>query len=296
MSILVDSQTFVLVQGITGRIGRTQTGHMLKAGTRIVAGVTPGKGGSMVEGLPVYDSVLEAATQHRIDASILFVPAAAAQDSCIEALEAGIGLLVVITEHIPVHDVLRIRACARRCQATLIGPTTPGIIAPGRCKIGIMPANLFSPGPVGLISRSGTLSYEIGGKLSASGIGQTTVVGMGADPVVGTDLTHLLKLFEQDQETKVVVLVGEVGGAQEEMAVDFMRTMTKPVVAYIAGRTAPQGVRMGHAGAIASHGRGSAADKIKTLRGAGIPVADGPGEVPDLVKEALKTQRMAVRY
>jgi len=290
MSILVDSQTAVLVQGITGRIGRTQTGYMLKTGTRIVAGVTPGKGGSIVEGVPVYDSVLEAAAQHQIDASILFVPAAVAEDSCIEALEAGIPLLVVITEHIPVHDVLRIRAYAQRCQATLIGPTTPGIISPGRCKIGIMPANLFSPGPVGLISRSGTLSYEIGGKLTASGIGQTTVVGMGADPVVGTDLTHLLKLFEQDEETRMVVLVGEIGGAQEEKAVNFMRTMTKPVVAYIAGRTAPQGVRMGHAGAIASKGHGSAANKIKTLKAAGIPVADGPGEIPELVKEALKAQ------
>jgi len=288
MSILVDGNTSVLVQGITGRIGRIQTGHMLKTGTKIVAGVTPGKGGLIVEGRPVYDSVREAAAGHKIDASILFVPAAVAEDSCIEALEAGIGLLVVITEHIPVHDVLRIRAYAQSCQARLIGPTTPGIISPGKCKIGIMPANLFSPGPIGLISRSGTLSYEIGGKLSVAGIGQTTVVGLGADPVVGTDLVHLLELFEQDEETKVVVVVGEVGGTQEEKAVEYMRTMTKPVVAYIAGQTAPQGVRMGHAGAIAGRGLGSAANKIKTLRAAGIPVADSPGEVPELVIDLLR--------
>lgn len=287
MSILADETTTVLVQGITGRIGRIQTGHMIRTGTKIVAGVTPGKGGLIVEGVPVYDSVMEALSRHKIDASILFVPAGTAEDSCVEALEAGVRLLVVITEHIPVHDALRMRTQARSCQATMIGPTTPGIISPGRGKIGIMPANLFTPGPVGLISRSGTLSYEIGGRLSMAGIGQTTVVGMGADPVVGTDLTDLLKLFDADGETKVVVVVGEVGGTQEERATEFMQTMTKPVVAYIAGRTAPQGIKMGHAGAIASRGMGDVKTKIKILRAAGIRVAESPGEVAGLVEKLL---------
>ena len=287
MSILVDEKTSLLVQGITGRIGRIQTELMIKAGTHIVAGVTPGKGGMNVLGRPVYDSVKEAVAGHRIDASILFVPAGVAEESCFEALEAGVPILVVITEHIPVHDTMRIRARAQSCQATIIGPTTPGIICPGKIKIGIMPANLFSPGPVGLISRSGTLSYEIGGRLSAVGIGQTTVVGLGADPVVGTDLVRLLKLFEEDQETKVVVVVGEVGGTQEERASAFIKVMTKPVVAYIAGRSAPQGVRMGHAGAIATRGLGTVETKIKTLRDHGVSVAESPGEVPGLVKKIL---------
>ncbi len=287
MSILIDENTSLLVQGITGRIGRIQTELMIKDGTNIVAGVTPGKGGMNVLGRPVYNSVKEAVAGHRIDASILFVPAGVAQESCFEALDAGVPILVVITEHIPVHDTMRIRARAQRCGVTVIGPTTPGIICPGKIKIGIMPANLFSPGPVGLISRSGTLSYEIGGRLSAVGIGQTTVVGLGADPVVGTDLVQLLELFEEDRETKVVVMVGEVGGTQEEKAAAFIRGMTKPVVAYIAGRSAPPGVRMGHAGAIATRGLGSVETKIKTLRDHGVPVAESPGEVPGVVKKLL---------
>jgi len=288
MSILVDERTTVLVQGITGRIGMIQTGHMKKAGTKIAAGVTPGKGGTIIEGVPVYDSVAEAKAGHKIDTSILFVPASVAEDSCVEAVDAGVKLLVLITEHIPVHDAMRIRAYAQRCGATVIGPTTPGIISPGRCKIGIMPANLFSPGPVGIISRSGTLAYEIGGHLSAAGVGQTTVVGMGADPVVGTDLVELLGLFEKDEETKVVVVVGEVGGTQEERAAEFVKKMNKPAVAYIAGKTAPQGVRMGHAGAIATRGMGSVESKVKALRAAGIQVADSPGEVLGLVKKLLR--------
>jgi succinyl-CoA synthetase alpha subunit len=288
MSILVDERTTVLVQGITGRIGMIQTGHMKKAGTKIVAGVTPGKGGMMVEGVPVYDSVTEAKARHKIDTSILFVPASVAEDSCVEAVDAGVKLLVLITEHVPVHDAMRIRAYSQRYGATVIGPTTPGIISPGRCKIGIMPANLFSPGPVGIVSRSGTLAYEIGGKLSAAGIGQTTVVGMGADPVVGTDLVALLGLFEKDEETEVIVVVGEMGGTQEERAAEFVEKMNKPAVAYIAGKTAPHGVRMGHAGAIATRGMGSVESKVKALRAAGIQVADSPGEVLGLVKKLLR--------
>lgn len=287
MSILVDENTRVLVQGITGRIGRIQTELMIRDGTHIAAGVTPGKGGMEVLGRPVYDSVKEAAAAHRIDASILFVPAGVAEASCLEALEAGVPILVVITEHIPVHDTMRIRARAQKCRATVIGPTTPGITCPGKSKIGIMPANLFSPGPVGLISRSGTLAYEIGGSLSAVGIGQTTVVGLGADPVVGTDLVRLLQLFEEDRETRAIVLVGEVGGTQEERAAAFIKDMTKPVVAYIAGRSAPPGVRMGHAGAIATRGLGTVETKIRTLQDHGVLVAESPGEVPGLVNKLL---------
>jgi succinyl-CoA synthetase alpha subunit len=291
MSILINEKTTVLVQGITGRIGRIQTADMLGAGSKIAAGVTPGKGGETVEGLPVYDTVAEALKNHTITASILFVPPGVAEDSCIEAMAAGVKILVVITEHLPVHDTLRIRAWAERYGTTVVGPNTAGLISPGKCKMGIMPTSLFSPGPVGLISRSGTLSYEIGGRLTALGIGQSTVVGMGADPVVGTDLVRYLELFEEDPETKAVVLVGEVGGSQEERAAEFIRTMTKPVVAYIAGRTAPEGVRMGHAGAIVSRGMGSVEGKIKALEAVGARIVESPGEVPPLIKEVLSDRR-----
>ena len=224
--------------------------------------------------------------------SVLFVPAAVAEDSCIEAMDAGIKLILLITEHVPVHDFMRIRAYAQRNGVRVIGPTTPGVISPGKCKIGIMPANLFTPGPVGIISRSGTLAYEIGGSLSSARIGQTTVVGMGADPVVGTDLIQLLELFERDADTQAVVVVGEVGGTQEERAAQWIRhNMTKPVVAYIAGVSAPQGVRMGHAGAIAARGLGSAESKIRALQQAGVQVASTPGEIPRMMKKILDQVR-----
>jgi succinyl-CoA synthetase alpha subunit len=287
MSILIDEKTTVLVQGITGRTGRVQTAHMLRAGSKIVAGVTPGKGGISVEGVPVYDTVAEAVKNHPITASLLFVPPGTAEDSCIEALEAGVGLLVVITEHIPVHDTLRIRAWAQKKTAVVVGPTTPGVISPGKCKMGIMPTSLFTPGPVGLISRSGTLSYEIGGLLSSVGIGQSTVVGIGADPVIGTDLIRYLEWFEADTATRAVVLVGELGGTQEEGAAGFIKTMHKPVVAYLVGRTAPEGARMGHAGAIVTRGSGSVEGKIKVLREAGVRVVESPGEVPDFIKSLI---------
>ena len=289
MSILVDERTRVLVQGITGRIATMQTGLMKKAGTMIVAGVTPGKGGAVIDGVPVYDSIQEAKEKHAFDLSILFVPAAVAEDSCIEAVDAGVSLLVLITEHIPVHDTMRIRAYAKMHATRVIGPTTPGIISPGKCKVGIMPTNIFLPGSVGIISRSGTLSYEIGGQLSSIGIGQSTVVGLGADPVVGTDLTDLLGLFEDDEETKAVVIIGEVGGVQEEMAAGYIRQkIRKPVVTYIAGRSAPQGVKMGHAGAIVARGKGSVESKLRALREAGVPVAETPGEVSGFVKKIMK--------
>ena len=288
MSILADGDTRVLVQGITGRIGSIQTGLMLSQGTKIMAGVTPGRGGSETHDVPVYDSVEEALVSHEIDASILFVPAPFAEDSCLEAIDAEIPLIVLITEHVPVHATMRIRARARENGVTVIGPTTPGVISPGRTKIGIMPISMFCPGHIGVISRSGTLTYEIAGGLCEVGLGQSTAVGMGADPVVCTDLVDLLRRFETDDETDAVVVVGEVGGTQEERAARFLaREMTKPVIAYIAGRSVPPGKRMGHAGAIVQRGMGSAESKMRALREAGAQVAEHPGEVADLVQEVL---------
>jgi len=289
MSILVDEHTRVLVQGITGRMGAIQTSHMLKAGTKITAGVTPGRGGSRVEGVPVYDSVEEAMAEQEINTTVLFVPAAVAEDSCVEAIDAGLKLIILITEHIPTQDTMRIRAYARSKGAILIGPTTPGVISPGKCKIGIMPTRLFAPGPVGIISRSGTMSYELAGELSEEGIGQSTMVGMGGDLIVGTSLIELLEMFEKDPETKVVVIHGEIGGTQEERAAVYIRQkMTKPVVAYLTGRSAPQGARMGHAGAVVLGSMGSMEKKIRAFQEAGVPIAESPGDVIGLVRRALK--------
>jgi succinyl-CoA synthetase alpha subunit len=289
MSILIDEKTRVVVQGITGRIGAIQTMHMLKAGTKITAGVTPGRGGSRVEGVPVYDSVEEAMAEQEINTSVLFVPAPVAEESCMEAADAGVKLLILITEHIPTHDTMRIRAYARSHGARLIGPTTPGVVTPGKCKIGIMPTHLFTPGPVGIISRSGTMSYEMAGLLSTEGIGQTTMVGMGGDPVVGTNLVELLELFQKDPATRVVVVHGEIGGTQEERAAAFIRQrMTKPVIAYMTGKVALEGSRMGHAGAVFVGKRGAMENKIKAFREAGVPIADSPGEIASLVRQSLK--------
>ncbi len=288
MSILVDENTKVLVQGITGNIGRAQTEYMLKSGTKIVAGVTPGKGGMVIFGVPVFDTVKEAAEHFKIDLSVLFVPARVAKTSVIEAIDAGIKLVVLITEHTPVHDEIFLKAYAQCHNALLIGPTTPGIITPGKCKIGILPENMFCPGNVGIISRSGTLSYEVAANLCTVGIGQSTVVGMGADMVAGTNLVNILQLFNDDQETKAVVLIGEVGGSQEEDAANFIKEkMQKPVIAYIAGATAPPGQRMGHAGAIIEGGKGSARSKIDFLLSAGAKVATMLNEIPLMVKEVL---------
>jgi succinyl-CoA synthetase alpha subunit len=289
MSILIDEKTRVVVQGITGRIGAIQTMHMLKAGTKITAGVTPGRGGSRVEGVPVYDSVEEAMAEQEINTSVLFVPAPVAEESCMEAVDAGVKLLILITEHIPTHDTMRIRAYARSHGARLIGPTTPGVVTPGKCKIGIMPTHLFTPGPVGIISRSGTMSYEMAGLLSTDGIGQTTMVGMGGDLVVGTNLVELLELFQKDPATRVVVVHGEIGGTQEERAAVFIRQrMTKPVIAYMTGKVALEGSRMGHAGAVFVGKRGAMENKIKAFREAGVPIAESPGEIASLVRKALK--------
>lgn len=279
MSVLLNDHTRVLVQGITGRIGSVQTHWMLEYGTKVVGGVTPGKGGATVEGVPVFDGVAEAVNATGANASVFFVPAAFVLDAFYETVDAGVKLIVVVPEHVPVHDVMRMRAYARSKGVFALGPTTPGILTPGKGKMGIMPASLFAPGRVGIISRSGTLSYEFAGILSMKKVGQSTVVGMGADPVVLNNLPDILQLFEEDPETDAVVIVGEVGGEQEERAADYIRTrMTKPVAAYIAGRFSPQGKRMGHAGAIVRGSAGTAESKIEALTAAGARVLKSPVE------------------
>ena len=290
MSILVNRETKVLVQGITGRVGRAQTKWMLDYGTKVVAGVTPGKGGEEVEGIPVYNTVDEAVAEQGAEASVFFIPPAAVKDAALQTIQAGIRLIAVVTEHIPVHDVMEIREYAKDRKVRLIGPTTPGIITPGQAKIGIMPGNMFTPGRIGVISRSGTLSYEISINLAEAGLGQSTVVGLGADPVVFTNIPELLELFEKDPETDLVVIVGEVGGTQEQSAARFIdRWMTKPVVAYIAGHNAPEGKKMGHAGAIiqTEGGMGTPQSKMTALRQVGVEVARRPAEVAELVQRRL---------
>ena len=288
MSILLNQETKVLVQGITGRIGRVQTKWMLEYGTKIVAGVTPGKGGEKVEGIPVYDTIAEAVAKQGAEASVFFIPAASVKDAALETMKAGVKLIVIVTEHVPVHDVMEIRAYAKDQEVQLLGPTSPGIITPGKAKMGIMPGNMFAAGRIGVISRSGTLAYEISADLAAAGLGQSTVVGMGADPVVFTSMPELLELFAKDPDTDLVVIVGEVGGIQEENAAQFIaHRMTKPVVAYITGRNAPEDKRMGHAGAIIQDGIGTLESKVTTLRQVGVEVADYPLEVVELVRQRL---------
>jgi succinyl-CoA synthetase alpha subunit len=285
MAILMNDSTRVIVQGITGRIGSIQTRWMLAYGTKVVGGVTPGKGGSTIEGVPVFDSVEEAVKDTGANASVFFVPAAFVFDAFLETVDAGMKLIVVVPEHIPVHDVMKMRAYASQKGVFALGPTTPGILVPGRGKMGIMPGSLFAPGHVGIISRSGTLSYEFAGILSEGQVGQSTVVGMGADPVVLTNLADILRLFEEDQETDAVIIVGEVGGEQEEKAAEFIKgKMTKPVAAYIAGRHSPQGKRMGHAGAIVRGSAGTVAGKQKALLSAGAEVLESPIHVAQWAK------------
>ena len=289
MSILLNRETRVLVQGITGRTGRVQTRWMLDYGTNIVAGVTPGKGGEVVEGIPVYDTVAEAVARQGAEASVFFVPAPAVKEAALQTIDAGICLIVVVTEHIPVHDVMEIREYASGREVQIIGPTTPGVITVGEAKMGIMPGNMFTPGRIGVISRSGTLSYEVSVNLATGGFGQSTVVGTGADPVVFANMPELLRLFERDPGTDLIVIVGEVGGIQEEKAAEFIdRWITKPVVAYIAGLNAPEEKRMGHAGAIIQgDGKGTPQSKMAALREVGVDVAEYPAQVVDLVKKHL---------
>jgi len=289
MSVLIDDKTPVLVQGITGGIGSVQTRWMLEYGTNIVAGVTPGRGGMEVVGIPVFDSVEEAVTATGATASVFFVPSPFVKDAFFETVDAGIKSIVVVPEHIPVHDVMAMRALAEANDVFALGPTTPGILVPGKAKMGIMPSSLFAAGNIGIISRSGTLAYEMAGILSEAGFGQSTVIGMGADPVVLSNLPDILALFEADNETKGIVIVGEVGGAQEETAADYIAEgMTKPVAAYIAGRSAPEGKRMGHAGAIIRGGSGTVASKTDALRQAGATLLTTPIDVLSWADGSIK--------
>ncbi len=289
MSILVDAATRVVVQGMTGGEGSFHTRQMVEAGTRVVAGVTPGKGATKHEGIPVFDTVAEAVKATGANASAIFVPQAFAADAILESVDAGVPLIVAITEGIPVLDMLRVKnAIGESGRTRLIGPNCPGIITPGRCKIGIMPASIFTPGTVGVLSRSGTLTYEAVDQLTKIGLGQSTAIGIGGDPIIGSPFTSLLPLYEADVQTEALVLIGEIGGTAEEDAASWIQAhMSKPVVAFIAGATAPPGRRMGHAGAIISGGKGTAAEKKAALRAAGIAVVDSPAEIGVTVARLL---------
>lgn len=285
MSILVNKETRLVVQGITGREGAFHTEQMIAYGTNVVAGVTPGKGGGWAVGnVPIFDSVAEAVNATGANTSIIYVPARFAPDAILEATDAGIALVVCITEGIPALDMLKVRAYVDQSPTRLIGPNCPGLITPGEAKVGIMPGHIHTRGNVGVVSRSGTLTYEVVYALTLRGIGQSTAVGIGGDPINGTSFVDVLDMFEHDPETQQVVMIGEIGGTDEEMAAGFIAAhMTKPVTAFIAGQTAPPGKRMGHAGAIISGGKGTAADKIAALTDAGVRVAKHPGEIAEMV-------------
>ncbi|MEM2318868.1 MAG: succinate--CoA ligase subunit alpha [Candidatus Bathyarchaeia archaeon] len=289
MGIIVGKETKAIVQGITGAQGSFHTKLMLEYGTKVVAGVTPGKGGTTVHGVPVYDTVEEALEKHEANASIIFVPAPYAADAAMEALENGIKTVVIITEHIPIKDSISVMAYARQVGATVIGPNTPGIITPGECKLGIMPAHIFKPGKVGMVSRSGTLTYEIAAGLTKKQLGQSTCIGLGGDPIVGLNFIEVLKLFEKDPQTEAVVLIGEIGGNLEELTAEYIvkEKYPKPVVAFIAGRSAPPGKRMGHAGAIIMGRAGTAETKIEAFKKAGVEVAEKPSDVAAMLEKIL---------
>jgi len=287
--ILVDTSTRVVVQGITGRDGSFHTRLMKEYGTPVVAGVTPGKGGQEVEGVPVFDTVREAVEQTGANTSVIFVPAPFAADAILEAADAGISLIVAITEGIPIRDMAQVLRILKDKNVRLVGPNCPGVISPGVAKVGIMPGHIFQKGPVGVISRSGTLTYEVVAALTARGLGQSTAVGIGGDPLIGTRYIDLLRMFEEDPETEVIVLIGEIGGTDEQDAAAFIKEhVTKPVVAFVAGRTAPPEKRMGHAGAIISGGEGTAEEKIRAFEAVGVRVAAIPAEVADLVADVLR--------
>jgi succinyl-CoA synthetase alpha subunit len=288
MTILVDDSTRVLVQGITGGEGSFHTRQMVEYGTNVVAGVTPGKGGQEFEGIPVYDTVSAAVEQTGADVSVIFVPPPFAGDAIMESAEAGIDLVVCITEGIPVTDMVRAYQYIPQRSTRLIGPNCPGIISPGKCKIGIMPGFIHKPGRVGVISRSGTLTYEAVGQLTERGLGQSTCIGIGGDPVIGTRFLDAFKLFAEDDDTDAVVMIGEIGGTAEEEAADYVSTtFDKPVVGFIAGRTAPAGRRMGHAGAIVAGGKGTAEEKMKSMKAAGIHVCESPADIGAAVEQLL---------
>ena len=288
MSILVNKETRVVCQGITGRAGEFHSKNCIDYGTKIVAGVTPGKGGDTVLGVPVFDTVEEAVAKTGADAAMIFVPPPFTADAVLEAVDSGIGTIVAITEGVPVRDMIRVYDQVQRSDVTLIGPNCPGIITAGECKIGIMPGYIHQRGSVGVMSRSGTLTYEAVWQTSNLGLGQTTCVGLGGDPIVGTSFIDLLKLYEEDSATESILMIGEIGGTAEEEAAAFVKeNVSKPVAAFIAGRTAPPGKRMGHAGAIISGGKGTAAEKIAALRDAGIEVAESPADMGAAVQRAI---------
>jgi succinyl-CoA synthetase alpha subunit len=288
MAILVDNDTRLVVQGITGREGAFHTGRMVEYGTQVVAGVTPGKGGQDANGVPVFNTVSEAVEETGANASVIFVPAAFSADAIFEALDSGIQTICCITEGLPVHDMLKVSNYLRVKDATLIGPNCPGMLSPGKANVSIMPLDIFMPGNVGVCSRSGTLTYQVVNELTQRGIGQSTAVGIGGDPIIGSDFIEILKMFEADPETECAVMIGEIGGNAEQLAAEYVQSeMKTPVVAYVAGFTAPEGKTMGHAGAIVSGGESTAEAKSEALRAAGIRAATNPSEVAALVAEVL---------
>jgi succinyl-CoA synthetase alpha subunit len=292
MGIIVNNSTKAIVQGITGTQGRFHTKLMLDFGTKIAAGTTPGKSDTSMEGVPVYDTVEEALKHHEANASIIFVPAPFATDAALEAMESGLKTVVIITEHVPVKDSIQVMTRAKNENVTVIGPNTPGIITPDMCKLGIMPAHIFKKGIVGIASRSGTLTYEIAAGLTALGLGQSTCLGLGGDPIVGLSFVDVLEMFEKDEQTKAVALIGEIGGNAEELAAEYISKVDypKPVVAFVAGRTAPPGKRMGHAGAIIMGKAGTAKSKIEAFQSVGVDVAERPGDVAKLLAERLRKE------
>ncbi|MEE8595604.1 MAG: succinate--CoA ligase subunit alpha [Gemmatimonadota bacterium] len=289
MAIFIGEQTRLVVQGITGRDGSFHTRQMIEYGTRIVAGVTPGKGGLTFDGtVPVYNTVAEAVVEQEANASVIYVPARFAGDAILEAADAGIELIVCITEGIPVAEMMRVMPFVQERGARLIGPNCPGLIVPGVCKVGILPGQIVLPGRIGIVSRSGTLTYEIIFQLTSAGIGQSTSIGIGGDPIIGTDFVDCLRAFEADGETDAVVIIGEIGGTDEQTAASLVKEeMNKPVVGFIAGQTAPPGRRMGHAGAIISGSEGTAAEKVRAFQENGISVAERPVEIVDALRAAL---------
>ena len=289
MSILINKSTRVVCQGITGKSGEFHSKNCLEYGTKLVAGVTPGKGGQTALGVPIYDTVFEAVEKEGADAAMIFVPAAFTGDAILEAVDAGCKVVVAITEGVPVLDMVRVYDVIRDRDVHLVGPNCPGVITPEECKIGIMPGYIHKKGPVGVMSRSGTLTYEAVWQLSNLGLGQSTCVGLGGDPIVGTSFLDLLKMYEADPQTEAILMMGEIGGTAEEEAAAFVREhVTKPVAAFIAGRTAPKGKRMGHAGAIIAGGKGTAAEKIAALEAAGIEVAQSPADMGAAMQRAIK--------